>query len=53
MSEDKYTLKISKDLSLIFQKYIDENKQLGYRSVSEYLHEIIRNEAKKILEQKK
>ncbi len=49
MPEEKYTLKISKALANVFQKFIEDHPELGYRSVSEFLIELIRAEAKGIL----
>lgn len=51
MSEDvskKYTLKISKEMADIIQRYIDRHPELGYRSVSEYITELIRTNVKEI-----
>ncbi len=56
MSEDstkKYTLKISKEMAGIIQDYINSHLELGYRSVSEYITELIRNKVKEILDSKK
>lgn len=49
MPEEKYTLKIGKSLANVFQQFIREHPELGYRSVSEYLIELIRSEAKSVL----
>lgn len=46
----KYGLKIQYEMFEVFQKYINENPKLGYRSVSEFLNELIRTKAKEILE---
>lgn len=53
MSKKKYNLKINYELYEVFDNYINEHIELGYRSVSEYLNELIRNKAKEILNQKK
>lgn len=53
MSKKKYDLKINYKLFEVFKKYLDENPQLGYRSVSEFLNNILRQEAVKILDSKK
>ncbi len=50
MVKKKYDLKINYELFEVFQKYINDNPQLGYRSVSEMLNELIRNKAKEILD---
>ncbi len=53
MSEEKYTLKIQSSLKNVFQRFIDTHSELGYRSVSQYLVELIRNDAKRLLELEK
>jgi len=51
MTRDKYTLKIPLALKDVIQQFIDEHPEMGYRSVSEYLNELVRNEVKRILQQ--
>ncbi|MEJ2251454.1 MAG: hypothetical protein P8Y97_17595 [Candidatus Lokiarchaeota archaeon] len=41
MSKKKYNLKINYELYEVFDNYINEHIELGYRSVSEYLNELI------------
>lgn len=48
--EKKYGLKISKEMADIIQKYINKHPELGYRSISEFLNELIRDKVKKILD---
>ena len=49
MIKKKYNLKINYDLYKVFDDYLKEHIELGYRSVSELLNDIIRQKAKKIL----
>lgn len=49
MAQKKYNLKINYDLYKVFENYFNEHSELGYRSVSEFLNEILRNKAKKLL----
>jgi len=49
MSRKKYDLKINYKLFEVFKKYLDKHPELGYRSVSEFLNEIIRDKAKELL----
>ena len=48
----KYDLKINYALKEVFQRHLEANPELGYRSVSEFLNEVIRNKAKEILNPK-
>jgi len=45
----KYDLKINYALKEVFQRHLDAHPELGYRSVSEFLNEVIRNKAREIL----
>jgi len=49
----KYGLKINYELYEVFKKYFDNHLELGYRSVAEFLNEILRNKAKEILDAEK
>jgi len=49
MPEEKYNLKINRQMYEVFEKYVKEHVSLGYRSVSELLNDILRRAAKKIL----
>ena len=42
---DKYTLKVPKELKELFQQYIDQNPELGFRKVSHLLLHIIQEKA--------
>lgn len=46
----KYGLKINYELFEVFKKYLHNHPELGYRSIAEFLNEILRNKAKEILE---
>ena len=46
-------LKINYELYEVFRNYLDNHIELGYRSVSEFLNEIIRDKAKDILQSEK
>lgn len=46
----KYGLKINYELFEVFKKYLDDNPKLGYRSIAEFLNEVLRNKAKEILD---
>ena len=48
-SKKKYNLKINYELYKIFEDYLNNHVELGYRSVSEFLNDILRQKAKKIL----
>ena len=52
MAKKKYGLKINYELYEVFQEYIDNHLELGYRSVAEFLNEVIRDKAKEILKEK-
>lgn len=49
ISKKKYGLKINYELYEVFEGYMNKHPELGYRSVAEFLIELIRNKAKKIL----
>ncbi len=53
MSKKKYDLKINYALYEVFRDYLNENPQLGFRSVSEFLNSILRKKAIEILNSKK
>ena len=46
-----YNMKIPRELADLFGKYIEKNKQLGYRTVSQYIMEVLRKEAKRIIDE--
>jgi len=50
---NKYDLKIPYELFKVVKKYIENNKELGYSNVSQYLNELIRLEIKRILKEEK
>ncbi len=41
------------ELFKVVKKYIENNKELGYSNVSQYLNELIRLEIKRILKEEK
>jgi len=49
----KYGLKLNYELYEVFRNYLNKHPELGYRSVSEFLNEIIRDKAKEILQSEK
>ena len=49
----KYGLKINYGLFEVFKKYLNNHPELGYRSVAEFLNEILRNKAKEIIDNEK
>ena len=49
----KYGLKINYELFEVFKKYLNKHPELGYRSIAEFLNEILRNKAKEILDTEK
>ena len=53
MTSKKYNIKINYELYEVFQDYINEHLELGYRSVSEFLNEVIRDKARELLKDKK
>lgn len=53
MSKKKYDLKINYELFEVFKDYLNDNPQLGYRSVSEFLNSILREKAVQILNSEK
>ncbi|MBA7507178.1 hypothetical protein ES706_05894 [subsurface metagenome] len=46
-------LKINYELYEVFRNYLDNHIELSYRSISEFLNEIIRDKAKDILQSEK
>ncbi len=46
-----YHFKINNELKKIFEEYIKKFNPFGYRNIGEFLNEIIRVEAKKILQE--
>ncbi len=48
----KYGLKINYELFEVFKNYLHNHPELGYRSIAEFLNEILRNKAKEILDNK-
>ncbi len=48
---DKYNIKIPRELAELFQQYIDKHKELGYTTVSQFILEVLRNEAKRIIDE--
>ena len=49
----KYNLKINWELYKVYDDYLKEHLELGNRSVSELLNDVIRQKAKEILEDEK
>lgn len=45
-------MKIPRELADLFQKIIDENKELGYRTISQYALHVLQDHAKIILDKK-
>ena len=50
MPSKKYDLEVPRELFELFKEYIETHKELGYSTVSQYLNELIRQKAHKILE---
>jgi len=48
---DKYNIKIPRELADLFQQYIDKHKELGYTTVSQYIIELLRTDAKRIIDE--
>lgn len=46
----KYGLKINYELYEVYRDYLNKHPELGYRSVAEFLNEVIRNKARDLLE---
>jgi len=46
----KYGLKINYELFEVFKKYLNNHPELGYRSIAEFLNEVLRNKAKEIID---
>jgi hypothetical protein len=47
---NKYTLKIPQKLVDVFQSYLDKHPELGYTFVSEFIRDVVREQAKELLE---
>lgn len=47
---DTYTMKIPRELADFFQEYIDKNRRLGFRTVSQYILYALQNHAKDLME---
>jgi len=47
---DNYNMKIPRELADLFQRYINEHEELGFRKVSEFVLHILREEAKKLID---
>jgi len=45
MSDDRYTMKIPRDLKDLFQKYIEKNPGLGFNKVSQLVLHILQEKA--------
>ena len=48
-SKSDYNMKIPRELADLFQEYIENHPQLGYRTISQYILHILQDEAKKII----
>ena len=48
-----YNLKVPRELADLFEKYIEKHKELGYRTVSQYILEVLRKEAKQLIDELK
>jgi len=48
MAKD-YSMKIPRKLADTFQKFIDNNPELGYRKVSQYIQHILQDKAGEII----
>lgn len=46
---DYYTLNIPNELRILFEAYINQNPNLGFKSVSQYLLHVIQGKAEKII----
>ena len=49
----KYDLKIPYELFKVVKQYIENNQELGYSNVSQYLNELIRLDIRRILREEK
>jgi len=50
---DYYTMKIPKKLKNFFEKYLRKHPDLGFNLVSQFIHHILREEAKKLINESK
>lgn len=48
----KYDLKIPYEFYEVIQDYLNENPKLAYRSVSEFIHDLIRDKVRELLDSK-
>ncbi|MGV9141682.1 MAG: hypothetical protein ACOC1X_01955 [Promethearchaeota archaeon] len=48
---DYYSLKIPNELRVLFEKYIEKYKYLGFKNVSQFILHICQEEARKILKE--
>ena len=47
---DYYTIKIPEELRDLFRKYIEKHKELGFKTVSQYILHLLRTEAKRLID---
>ncbi|MHA1232414.1 MAG: hypothetical protein ACTSPQ_17420 [Candidatus Helarchaeota archaeon] len=45
MTDDRYTMKIPRELKEFFQQYIDKNPDLGFKTVSQFALHILQQKA--------
>lgn len=50
---DKYNLKVPQKLVEFFQEYVEENPELGYKFVSQYMLHLLQEEARRLLNAQK
>ena len=50
---DNYNMKIPRELADLFQRYINEHEELGFRKISQFVLHILREEAKKLIDKMK
>lgn len=50
---DYYNMKLPQELADLFQEYIKEHKELGFRFVSQYALHLLQQEAKRISRERK
>lgn len=53
MSNNRYTMKLPRDLKDFFQEYLDENPGLGFKKVSQYALHILREKALELKKERK
>ncbi|MHA1283285.1 MAG: hypothetical protein ACTSVV_04955 [Promethearchaeota archaeon] len=53
MPDDDYFMKIPREMANFIENHINENKELGFKTVSQFILHVLREEVKNILEKRR